>query len=261
MITTKTSILENLRALPESHILSTHHRDIIRTLWTELGSNDGESKHAAKIMLSYIYIFRAPEEFIQLVDESYLNQPWEKQFDLANKLASLLQHVEPSAIIRCPVVCYAVSYCVFALLDLSSSPVPSLNRRVKFLCDTFSKKSLLAICSCFEFQYRNILRDRCIIFKRIEQLHLLRPDAKLLNWGFFNQSLILFSVEAQVCKDLGLNFCIPLKLLYPVTSFSNQHYATSMENRQSPNGIPTGCYSIAEKWTSTKALRSKKMTK
>ncbi len=58
-------------------------------------------------MLSYIYTFRAPEDLIQLVDESYINQPWEKQFDLANRLTSLLEHVEPSAIIRCPVVCYA----------------------------------------------------------------------------------------------------------------------------------------------------------
>ena len=107
MLTTKTSIFENIRALPESHRLSAHHRDIIRTLWIELGSTDGQSKHAAKIMLSYIYTFRAPEELIQIVDESYINQPWEKQFDLANRLTSLLEHVEPSAIIRCPVVCYA----------------------------------------------------------------------------------------------------------------------------------------------------------
>ena len=93
------------------------------------------------------------------------------------------------------VVCYVVSYCTCLLLNFLDESEPALTRRTEYLIECLSKRSLAAICSCFEFQFRNVIPDRVIILRQISRLHQLRKDGKVLSWSFFTQAFNIITVD------------------------------------------------------------------
>jgi len=179
LLTSKATVLETLRALPESHRQYVDHSHVIPYLWAELGESDCRARNASKVILQYLYHFSTSNQIISLIDTNVSSRNWKHKFALADKLAALLMQVEPSGMMRSSVVCYVVSYSICLLINLLEESEPALIRRTKYLIDGLSKRSLAAICSCFEFQFRNIISDRVIILRKISKLHQLRPDGKV----------------------------------------------------------------------------------
>lgn len=250
LLTSKATVLETLRALPESHRQYVDHSHVIPYLWTELGESDCRARNASKVILQYLYHFSTSNQIISLIDSSVASRNWKHKFALADKLAALLMQVEPSGMMRCSVVCYVVSYSICLLISLLDESEPALTRRTKYLIDGLSKRSLAAICSCFEFQFRNIISDRVIILRKISKLHQLRPDGKVLTWSFFTQAFNIITTDALVCAEIGKPFCLSAKYLLKHNqqiSQNNSHYNVARDYRSTNEGASTTVFPLSKK--------------
>ena len=127
-----------------------------------------------------------------------------------------------------PIICFFVTYSVTILLNFLDDCETSIHQRSKFLIESLSKRSLAAICSCFEFQFRNVTCDRVIVLQTIERLNRIRPNCSVANWSFYTQAFNIISIDALVdSRELNLSYCLKAEDISKQSSSNNNHYATA----------------------------------
>ena len=142
LLTSKAGVLETLRNLPESTRQHVDHTDVIPFLWPELLEKYPRSRDAGRVILQYIYIFGIMDPAVQLIDQNLASSDWCDVFNLADKLAALLGQIEPSGMMRSPIVCFFVTYSVSILIKFMDDSETSIYQRSKFLLESLSKRSL-----------------------------------------------------------------------------------------------------------------------
>ena len=148
---------------------------------------------------------------------------------------------------RSSIICFFITYCVTILIRFMDDSETSIYQRSKFLLESLSKRSLAAICSCFEFQFRNVTGDRVIVLQTIEKLHRIRPDCSIANWSFYTQAFNIISIDAYVSKELCIPYCLKTKNVSKQTNSNNTHFSIAMEYRLSSNGMTANSTSLMAK--------------
>jgi len=171
MLTTKDGVLESLRNLPESTRQHVDHSLVIPLLWPELLEDHPRSRDAAKIILQYLNTFSIMDTLLALIDEKFSGNDWGNKFELVDQLQSIIGQLEPSGMMRSPVVCFIVTYSVIIIIKCLDNSETALCQRSNYLLDSLSMRSVAAIGSCLEFQYRNVTGDRVLVLKTIERLN------------------------------------------------------------------------------------------
>ena len=238
------------------------HADVVPYLWPELLEKYPRPRDAGRVILQYLYIFGIMEPAIELIDRSLASNDWSEKFNLADKLAALLAQIEPSGMMRSPIICFFVTYSVTILLNFLDNCETSIYQRSKFLIESLSKRSLAAICSCFEFQFRNVTCDRVIVLQTIEKLNRIRPNCSVANWSFYTQAFNIISIDALVdSRELNLTYCLKAEDISKQSSSSNNHYATAKEYRSSTDGMTANSTSLAKKLNPSLVYNQKEQDK
>ena len=248
LLTTKDGVLESLRNLPESTRQNVDHSLVIPLLWPELLQDYPRSRDAAKIILQYLNTFSIMDTLLVLIDEKFNSNDWGQKFELVDQLQSILGQLEPSGMMRSPVVCFIVTYSVIIIIKCLDDSETALCQRSKYLLDSLSMRSVAAIGSCLEFQYRNVTADRVLVLKTIERLNKIRPDCKVANWSFYLQAFNIAAIDALVCNELGTTFCLNSTKIKANINSNNTHYMIAQEYRSRKSGKTASSTSLIEKF-------------
>uniref|UniRef100_UPI00358EFFB5 protein unc-79 homolog n=1 Tax=Myxine glutinosa TaxID=7769 RepID=UPI00358EFFB5 len=183
---------------------------LIPSLWEALRSDYSQLPSVATALLQHaLTLPQGADIFWAIIDNTFNSKDWKVRFEAVEKVVVLCRFLDVTATAKSHTLKYSLSHALCCYLAAIEDPSPAVNTRARLLLDTIKHSSLRVLCTCLDFQFDMVVKDRPTILTKLLILHNLRPDVQALSWEFFVNRFDTLSLEAQLHLDCNKEFPFP----------------------------------------------------
>uniref|UniRef100_A0A8C4PWE9 Unc-79 homolog, NALCN channel complex subunit n=1 Tax=Eptatretus burgeri TaxID=7764 RepID=A0A8C4PWE9_EPTBU len=183
---------------------------LIPSLWEALRSDYSQLPSVATALLQHaLTLPQGADIFWATIDNTFNSKEWKVRFEAVEKVVVLCRFLDVTATAKSHTLKYSLSHALCCYLAAIEDPSPAVSTRARLLLDTIKHSSLRVLCTCLDFQFDMVVKDRPTILNKLLILHSLRPDIQALSWEFFVNRFDTLSLEAQLHLDCNKEFPFP----------------------------------------------------